>query len=192
MGPRPPLTITASARCAASWKAAAGFRDRRRPSCPNAPTARRPPASGHVAEVGVDDLAGQDLVSGADDLDAHGVPCGPGRPLSCGQTDSCVQIAALALDVAAGARSRSLHPRTDLLSTKSLSFCPKLIEFALPARHRLQSCPVSLRWGLVVSTQAIQSHLDSRRARTRTQYRAAACREILIMHRVMRQHAASD
>ena len=26
----------------------------------------------HVAEVGVDDLAGQDLVAGADDLDTHG------------------------------------------------------------------------------------------------------------------------
>jgi hypothetical protein len=26
---------------------------------------------GHVAEIGIDDLAGQDLVAGADDLDAH-------------------------------------------------------------------------------------------------------------------------
>jgi hypothetical protein len=27
----------------------------------------------HVAEIGVDDLAGQDLVAGADDLDLHSV-----------------------------------------------------------------------------------------------------------------------
>ena len=30
----------------------------------------------HVAEIGIDDLAGEDFVSRADDLDAHGVSCG--------------------------------------------------------------------------------------------------------------------
>src|SRR6202035_2432294 len=29
---------------------------------------------GHIAEIGVDDLAGQNLVPGADDLDAHALP----------------------------------------------------------------------------------------------------------------------
>ena len=29
---------------------------------------------GHIAEVGIDDLAGQNLVAGADDLDAHACP----------------------------------------------------------------------------------------------------------------------
>ena len=72
VGPSPPLTMTASARSPASWKASSRF-SRSSPTvvshCDGEPDVLELLA--HVAEVGVDDLAGQDLVAGADDLDAH-------------------------------------------------------------------------------------------------------------------------
>ena len=75
VGPRPPLTITASARSPAQQErlqqALAVVADRR------APAHRQPDILellAHVAEIGVDDLAGEDFVAGADDLDAHAAP----------------------------------------------------------------------------------------------------------------------
>jgi hypothetical protein len=37
----------------------------------NPPKAQHPRTLGHIAEIGVDDLAGKDFVAGADDLDQH-------------------------------------------------------------------------------------------------------------------------
>ena len=69
----------------------------------------------HVAEVGIDDLAGEDFVSRADDLDAHGVSCDRrGGILHCHceeRTD-----AALSVECGAGPRlPRRCAPRNDSL-----------------------------------------------------------------------------
>ena len=72
MGPSPPLTITASARSPA-WRNACSRLARSSPTvvpqCTPRPTSAEAP--GDVAVVGVDGLAGQDLVAGAENLDFH-------------------------------------------------------------------------------------------------------------------------
>ena len=72
VGPRPPLTITASARSAASRNAVSRVSRSSPtvvPQCTDEPDILE--LLCHVAEIGVDDLAGEHLVAGADDLDPH-------------------------------------------------------------------------------------------------------------------------
>ena len=71
-GPSPPLTMTASARSPACRNARSSVS---RSSPTVVPQRTASPTSSSfwrdVAEIGVDDLAGQDFVAGADDLDLH-------------------------------------------------------------------------------------------------------------------------
>ena len=72
VGPRPPLTMTASARSRRQPKRREQFLAVVADGCP--PAHRQPEILellAHIAEVRVDDLAGQDFVAGANDLDAH-------------------------------------------------------------------------------------------------------------------------
>ena len=75
VGPSPPLTMTASARSPDSRNAASNSS---RSSPTIVPQLHRQPEIlellGHIAEIGIDDLAGQHFVAGADDLDAHARP----------------------------------------------------------------------------------------------------------------------